>query len=570
MHHTHHRRRAHRLAACTALALGMGLIPAGPVFAGPVSAAVAAPLADSPAAQASTATGAKPRFDRDGDGRSDRLHRSAATGKLTVVLSSTGTSAPFSIGANDLQGAVPKEILSADDLWGTDAPELLTLHSDGALQMHSTVSPTSTDKALVWQGGGWHIYNKVLAPGDLTKDGFQDLLARTPDGTLYLYAAKGTAFDYTGPFKTRVKVGGGWQIYDQLVGANDLDGDSIADLVARTLAGDLYFYKGTGSATAPFKARVRIGGGWNTYNQIIGVDDLDGDRKADLLARTYGGAFYRYLSTGGGKFATRTYIGGGGQNLSYHLGQGGVPAYGKHNLLAVDKAGTAFTYGTQADGKFAARRQYGGTGEHVHDVWRLTNGYGLDEADQAVVLTAYNPGLSSDRGDVSDSPDFYGKYAETVSPGDVTNDGKGDIIGLDAWGNLFLHAGLKYRVPPRVSDTAVKVGTGWHAELLVAPGDVTGDGRPDLITRYDNRLYVHAGTGSAKTPFAARVLIGAGWSTYEHLAAPGDMNGDGRADLVGVTPGGDVYRYAATGLGGTATFTARVKIATGWKYDHVS
>ncbi|MFB7449259.1 FG-GAP repeat domain-containing protein [Streptomyces sp. NPDC056194] len=556
MHHTHHRRRLRRLAACTTFALGMGLVSAGQV---PTAAA-------APAAVSATAS-AKPRFDRDGDGRSDRIYRSAATGKLTIILSKTGGT-PFTIGADDLDGAVSEEILPADDVWRADGiQELLTLRSDGTLRLHAGVSPTETDRGLVWQGGGWQIYNKVIAPGDLTKDGRQDLLARTQSGTLYLFPGKGSV-DYRGPFASRVAIGGGWQIYDQIVGTNDLDGDAVADIVARTPAGDLYFYKGTGSATAPFKSRVRIGGGWNTYNQVIGVDDLNGDGRGDLLARTYSGTYYQYLSIGGGKFGARTYFGGGGQNLSYYLGQGGVPAYGKHNLFAVNWAGTAYTYGTQADGRFGPAKPYGLAGENAHH-GRMTNGYGLDEADRAMVLTANNPGLMSDRGgEVSTSAAFY-NYTETVSPGDVTFDGEGDVLGLDPWGNLFLHPGLK-DYPQRVG-AGVKVATGLRGvDQLVATGDVTGDGRPDLVSREGDRLYVHRGTGSATAPFAARALIGAGWSAYEHLAAPGDMDGDGRADLIAVTPGGDVYRYKATGLPGGPVFATRVKIAGGWLYVHLS
>ncbi|MEV8533174.1 VCBS repeat-containing protein [Streptomyces sp. NPDC051211] len=544
-----------RLAGCTALALTAGLVSAAPAAA-----------ADSPAATGYATARAKARFDLDGDGRSDRLYRSAVTGKLTVILSKTGTTKGFTVGADDLAGSVAKEILPADNLWGTASPELLTLHSDGTLRLHTTVSTTATDKGLIWRGTGWQIYNKVLAPGDLTKDGRQDLLARTPAGTLYLYSGTGTAYN-GGPFKSRVKVGGGWQIYDQIVGTNDLDGDAIADLVARTLAGDLYFYKGTGSATAPFKTRIKIGGGWNIYNQIVGTDDVNHDGKADLVARTYAGSFYKYLSVGGGKFATRTYDSGGGQNIAHYTNQGGVPDYGKHGLFAVDRAGTAFTYRTLANGKLTAAKQYGPAGVH-YSHWGMTYGSALGETDQPCVLTAYNPGLSCDGiGEVSTSPDFY-SYSETIAPGDVTGDGKGDVIGVDPWGNLFLHAGLKEGWPQVGS--AVKIGTGWRLDKLAGAGDITGDGRPDLISRDGDRLYIHPGTGSATAPFATRVLIGAGWGAYEHLATPGDMNGDGRADLLAVTPTGDVYRYAATGLSGTSTFAARAKMATGWAYDHIS
>ncbi|WP_432086876.1 FG-GAP repeat domain-containing protein [Streptomyces sp. bgisy095] len=569
MHHTHHRLRTHRLALCTALALGAGLVSAGPATAANALAAQASLAAPATApATAAVATRAKPRFDRDGDGRSDRVFRSADTGRLTVVLSRTGSVVPFTIGHDDLTGTGSLEVLPADDLWGTTATDLLTLSAGGALRLHSSEAPASTGKGLVWQGEGWQIYNKVLAPGDLTKDGRQDLLARTPAGALYLYAGTGRGFDSKGPFKARVAVGGGWQAYDQLVGTNDLDGDAIADLVARTPRGDLYFYKGTGSATVPFKARVHVGGGWQVYNQVVGADDLNGDGRADLLARTHSGAFYQYLSTGGGKFGARTYAGGGGQGLSYYLGQGGVPAHGKHNLFAVDKTGTAFTYGTLANGQLAARKPYGGAGENEYH-WAMTNGHALDDADRANVLTAYNPTLWNDRGSVaSDSGAFYG-YAETLGPGDLTGDGKGDVLGLDPWGNVLLHPGLKQSDPPRVGP-ALKVGTAWQADTLVGTGDVTGDGRPDLVSRDGTGLYLHAGTGSAAAPFAARVLIGRGWDVYAHLAAPGDTDGDGRSDLIAVTPGGDVYRYSATGLGGAATFASRVKIASGWAYVHLS
>lgn len=47
---------------------------------------------------------------------------------------------------------------------------------------------------------------------------------------------------------------------------------------------------------------------------------------------------------------------------------------------------------------------------------------------------------------------------------------------------------------------------------------------------------------------------------YAKLAAPGDLNGDGKADLVGVDSAGRLWAYYGTGSPG---FTGRRQIGTG-------
>lgn len=146
---------------------------------------------------------------------------------------------------------------------------------------------------------GWQAYNKVFSPGDLTGDGSGDLLARTPSGDLYLYrTTPGAAV----PMAARVKVGSGWGAYDQLIGVNDVNSDGIADLFARTPGGELFFYSGNPNPASPFKGRVKVGDGWNGYNQILSIDDQSGDGLGDLVARTPSGMLYTYESTGTGAF----------------------------------------------------------------------------------------------------------------------------------------------------------------------------------------------------------------------------------------------------------------------------
>ncbi|MGW1881299.1 FG-GAP-like repeat-containing protein, partial [Streptomyces sp. NPDC001970] len=57
-------------------------------------------------------------------------------------------------------------------------------------------------------------------------------------------------------------------IYNQLSATGDLTADGKSDLVARDTTGTLWLYRGTGNAAAPFATRTKIGGGWNIYNNI--------------------------------------------------------------------------------------------------------------------------------------------------------------------------------------------------------------------------------------------------------------------------------------------------------------
>ncbi|MDX6331592.1 MAG: hypothetical protein QOI83_3975, partial [Streptomycetaceae bacterium] len=78
-----------------------------------------------------------------------------------------------------------------------------------------------------------------------------------------LYKGTGSA---TKPFAARIQVRTGWA-YTKLVATGDMNNDGIADLLVRDSSGVLWLYKGTGKATSGiFAARVRIGAGWNQYN----------------------------------------------------------------------------------------------------------------------------------------------------------------------------------------------------------------------------------------------------------------------------------------------------------------
>ncbi|NUS13813.1 MAG: trypsin-like serine protease, partial [Streptomyces sp.] len=158
-------------------------------------------------------------------------------------------------------------------------------------------------------GGGWNSMASIAVPGDLNGDGWPDLVGTDTGGTSWFYPGNGL-----GTFGARSSIGTGWQIYAGAVyGRGDLTGDGRPDAVARDSAGTLWLYKGTGKAPAVWAARTRIGAGWEVYNAFAAVGDVSGDGHADLLARDTAGTMWLYQGTGSAAapYAARVRIGPG-------------------------------------------------------------------------------------------------------------------------------------------------------------------------------------------------------------------------------------------------------------------
>ncbi|MFF5435498.1 FG-GAP repeat domain-containing protein [Streptomyces griseofuscus] len=157
-------------------------------------------------------------------------------------------------------------------------------------------------------GTGWNAYDNLTAPGDLTGDSRPDLLARKKStGDIYLFAARSD-----GSLAAGKKIRTAWTGYTRIVGAGDLDGDGYGDVLARDKAGTLYRYNGTG--TGLLKDRVKVFSNWgDSYNAIVGVGDINGDGKNDLVERDTAGNLYRNSGDGKGSFGARVKIATGWQ-----------------------------------------------------------------------------------------------------------------------------------------------------------------------------------------------------------------------------------------------------------------
>ncbi|MFB8089626.1 FG-GAP repeat domain-containing protein [Streptomyces sp. NPDC055992] len=164
-------------------------------------------------------------------------------------------------------------------------------------------------------GYGWDTYNTVVSVGQFGGGEGGDLLTRDDKGDVYLYLGYGD-----GTVTKRLKVGYGWDIYTQIAGNGDLDGDGKNDLVARDKSGVLWLYKGTGDQKAPYAKRTKIGSGWNQYNNLFAAGDLNMDGRTDLVARNEKGELYLYAGTGNAAapYKAKALIGTSGWN-TYRL-----------------------------------------------------------------------------------------------------------------------------------------------------------------------------------------------------------------------------------------------------------
>ncbi|WP_199551496.1 FG-GAP-like repeat-containing protein [Streptomyces sp. N35] len=232
--------------------------------------------------------------------------------------------------------------------------DALTLNSSGSLTFHrgGTGKYSTTGKV---SGSGWSAATVAIPFGDLNGDRCNDVLVRMPDGRMRAYTpACGAALQPTTQHKV---LGTGWNMHNVLTAAGDLTGDGRPDLVARKAAtGELFVYRGTASGTVG--SPIRVGSGWGVYTHITGAGDLNGDGRADLLARHTDGSLYRYDGLGNGLFAPRAKVfSNWGGSYNALIGAGDITGDGKADLVVRDKAGILYRNTGDGKGSFSGRTQ---------------------------------------------------------------------------------------------------------------------------------------------------------------------------------------------------------------------
>ncbi len=400
--------------------------------------------------------------------------------------------------------------------------------------------------------------------GDFNGDGAADVLWRNTSGdaTLWLSGAGSSFAGYDlGVVSTA------WTI--QQVG--DFNGDGKSDILWRGANGDVDLWLSNGGTGFGGFASQDLGvvpGSWI----IRQTGDFNGDGKADILWQAASGQMSLWLSNDGGG-----YTGFAGQDLGMAPGGwtiqqvGDFNGDGKADILWRDARGDLALWASNSGsgysgftGSIAGVAPSGDVIQQVGDfngdgkadlVWLTTDGQSdvwlSDGGSGFTGWTGYGLGLAP---------------TGTIlhQPSDFNGDGGADIVWRNSSGEVSLW--LSNGGSGNVSFSGQDLGGTPNSWTLQQVGDFNGDGKADMLWRGasgDTALWL-SNAGAGYDGFTNKDLgtATAGWT----VQAVGDFNGDGKADMVWRSGGGDVQIWASNAGAGYTGFTGQEvgMVSTDW------
>ena len=304
----------------------------------------------------------------------------------------------------------------------------------------------------------------------------------------------------------------------------DFNGDGKADIIGfgqRTNVG--LSKKNSFLPVSQVTDYLGIVNGWSSFDTFPRVTaDVNGDGKEDLIGfGNENDEVYVCLSSGAGVSSCSNFL---SNNYGSNWGWTNFSLYPRM-LADVNGDGKADVIGFKDAGAYVS----------------LSTGTGFQNAQLLLSEYGTNQGWTN-----------FGTYPRAAA--DINGDGKADIVGFKADGvYVSFSTGTGFSAPSLLLS---EYGTqqGWTSFDLYPRmlADVDGDGKADIIGFKSDGVYVSFSTG---TGFLSPSLLlrdygtNQGWSSFDlYPRAVGDVNGDGKADIIGFKDDGTYVSFASIGM----------------------
>ncbi len=523
-------------------------------------------------------------------------------GKLDVV-SIMGGYWEIDVALGNGDGTFQVPILNTYSFPSNTSPYALAVgdfNGDGRLDLAvwCTYAPQDYNELIIFLGNGDGTFtysntytapNAYAYPGsnslyvaDFNGDGKLDLAALSPYcgpssaySCVYVYLGNGDGTFKPGAYysTTDPNYPNNTNAYGMAVG--DLTGDGKPD-IAVTQSNGMAVLLNNGNGT--FGTATYYDNALNNPSEIgIAIGDVNGDKKNDIVTTTYRyGNLVLYLNQGSGKFALKGSVAQASPvGNAWLVSMADINGDKKLDLVATDEVGEIWTFYGKGNGTFTAGPVYPTqyweqppdnvvladfNGDGVLDIFKPLEGQTWD----GQVLLGRSDGTFQTNAAYGWNANGYGYNVVTT---DFNGDGFPDLAYSGARSANLSQAGFEVMLgsSPGVlgAPTFVSaINCGWPTNW-VATGDVNGDGKADIVATVNyncgsSEVAVLIGLGTGK--FKAPVYYPTGSTANPVDVFLEDLNGDGKPDMVISNSDGtiSILLNKGTGTFGTASVITSV------------